>query len=47
MKNRYWDQSIWYSDNSYVKNKLKWKPEVSLKKGLVNTVNWYKKFYNE
>ena len=46
MKNRYWDQSIWYSDNSYVKNKLKWKPEVSLKKGLVNTVNWYKEFYN-
>ena len=47
MKNRYWDQSIWYSDNSYVKNKLNWRPEVSLKKGLVNTVNWYKKFYNE
>ena len=47
MKNRYWDQSIWYSDNSYVKNKLNWKPSVNLKKGLVNTVNWYKKFYNE
>ena len=47
MKNRYWDQSIWYSNNSYVKTKLNWKPEVSLKKGLVNTVNWYKKFYNE
>ena len=47
MKNRYWDQSIWYSDNSYVKNKLNWRPEVSLKKGLANTVNWYKKFYNE
>jgi nucleoside-diphosphate-sugar epimerase len=47
MKNRYWDQSTWYSDNSYVKNKLNWKPEVSLKKGLANTVNWYKKFYNE
>lgn len=47
MKNRYWDQSIWYSNNSYVKTKLNWKPEVSLKKGLANTVNWYKKFYNE
>ncbi|MDA7450631.1 NAD(P)-dependent oxidoreductase [Candidatus Pelagibacter ubique] len=47
MKNRYWDQSIWYSNNSYVKTKLNWKPEVSLKKGLTNTVNWYKKFYNE
>ena len=32
MKNRYWDQSIWYSNNSYVKTKLNWKPEVSLKK---------------
>jgi nucleoside-diphosphate-sugar epimerase len=47
MKNRYWDQSTWYSDNSYVKKKLNWKPSVGLKKGLVNTVNWYKKFYNE
>ena len=47
MKNRYWDQSIWYSNNSYVKTKLNWKPKVSLKKGLTNTVNWYKKFYNE
>ena len=47
MKNRYWDQSIWYSNNLYVKTKLNWKPEVDLKKGLANTVNWYKKFYNE
>ena len=46
MTNRYWDQSIWYSNNSYVKNKLNWKPEVSLKKGLASTVNWYKEFYN-
>ena len=47
MKNRYWDQSIWYSNNSYVKTKLNWKPKVGLEKGLANTVNWYKKFYNE
>jgi len=47
MKNRYWDQSIWYSDMSYVKRKLNWKPSVNLKKGLANTVNWYKDFYNE
>ena len=47
MKNRYWDQSIWYSNNSYVKTKLNWKPKVGLEKGLLNTVNWYKKFYNE
>ena len=47
MKNRYWDQTVWYGNILHVKNKLKWKPEVSLKKGLEKTVNWYKKFYNE
>ena len=47
MKNRYWDQTVWYGNISLVKSKLKWKPEVNLKKGLEKTVNWYKKFYNE
>jgi len=47
MKNRYWDQTIWYGNMHYVKNKLKWKPKVSLKKGLKKTVNWYKIFYND
>ena len=47
MKNRSWDQTIWYADMSYVKNKLNWKPKVNLKKGLEKTVNWYKKFYHE
>ena len=47
MKNRSWDQTIWYGDMSYVKNKLNWKPKVNLKKGLEKTVNWYKKFNNE
>ena len=47
MKNRDWDQTIWYANTSHVLNKLNWKPKVSLKKGLEKTVNWYKKFYNE
>lgn len=47
MKNRDWDQTIWYANTSHVLNKLNWKPKVSLKKGLEKTVNWYKKFYYE
>ena len=47
MKNRYWDQTVWYGNVSYVKNKLNWKPMINLKKGLKKTVDWYKKFYNE
>ena len=47
MKNRYWDQTVWYGNTSLVKNYLKWKPKISLKKGLEKTVNWYKEFYNE
>ena len=45
MKNRYWDQAIWFANTSYVQKKLQWKPQVDLKKGLEKTVNWYKKFY--
>ena len=47
MQNRYWDQTIWYANMSYVNKKLKWRPTVKLKKGLKKTVDWYKKFYNE
>ena len=47
MKNRTWDQSIWYADMSYVRRKIKWKPEISLKNGLLKTVEWHKKYYNE
>ena len=47
MKNRYWDQTVWYGNRSHVKNKLNWKPGVNLKKGLEKTVKWYKEFYNE
>ena len=45
MKNRYWDQNIWYANTSLVLNKLNWKPKVTLKKGLEKTVNWYNKYY--
>ncbi len=47
MKNRSWDQTIWYSDMSYVRRKLKWKPKINLKNGLLKTVEWHKKYYNE
>ncbi len=47
MKNRDWDQTIWYANTSHVLSKLNWKPKVNLKKGLEKTVNWYKKFYYE
>ena len=47
MKNRSWDQTIWYSDMSYVRRKIKWKSEINLKNGLFKTVEWHKKYYNE
>lgn len=47
MKNRTWDQSIWYADMSYVRKKIKWKPRINLKNGLLKTVEWHKKYYNE
>lgn len=47
MKNRYWDQTIWYADNSYVKKKFNWKPKVTLNKGLEETVKWYKENYKK
>ena len=47
MKNRSWDQTIWYSDMSYVGRKIKWKPRINLKNGLLKTVEWHKKYYKE
>ena len=47
MKNRSWDQPIWYSDMSYVKKKIKWRPKISLFNGLSKTVNWHKIFYDK
>ncbi len=45
MKNRKWDQTIWFSDMSYVKKKLQWYPKITYKKGLYKNLIWYKKFY--
>ena len=47
MKNRSWDQTVWYSNMTNVKNKLNWKPKTNFKKGLYKTLIWYKNFYNE
>ncbi len=47
MKNRTWDQTIWYADMSYVKRKINWMPKVNLSNGLAKTLNWHKDFYNE
>ena len=32
MENRSWDQTVWYSNMTNVKNKLNWKPKKILKK---------------
>lgn len=45
MKDRKWDQKIWYSDMSKVKKKLSWKPKIDYKKGLQKTLAWHKSFY--
>ena len=34
MKNRSWDQTVWYSNMTNVKNKLNWKPKINLEEGL-------------
>ena len=47
MKNRTWDQTVWYADMSYVKKRINWKPQINLVNGLAKTVNWYKDFFNE
>ena len=47
MKNRSWDQTIWYSDMSYVKRKIRWAPKLNLYNGLIKTVNWHKNFYDK
>ena len=42
MKNRNWDQKVWFSDMSYVKKKLGWSPKNNYKVGLYKTIMWYK-----
>ena len=43
MKNRNWDQKVWFSDMSHVKNKLGWSPKNNYKDGLYKTILWYEK----
>ena len=43
MKNRNWDQKVWFSDMSYVKKKLGWSPKNNYKDGLYKTILWYEK----
>ena len=47
MKNRSWDQKVWFSDMTYVKRKLKWCPKIDYKKGLYKTLIWHKEFYKK
>ena len=47
MKDRLWDQTIWFSDMSYVKKQLNWKPKINFKQGLKETLIWHRKFYND
>jgi nucleoside-diphosphate-sugar epimerase len=47
MKNRSWDQKVWFSDMTHVKKKLKWNPKIDYKKGLYQTLIWHKEFYKK
>mgnify|MGYP006090832653 FL=1 len=46
LKNRSWDQNLWFSDMSHAKKTLDWSPSIDYKKGLYKTLTWYKNFYN-
>ena len=45
MKNRLWDQKIWVSDMTRMKNEFDWKQKTSLNEGLKKTILWHKDFY--
>ena len=30
---------------SKIKRELKWKPKIKIQKGIIDTINWYKKYY--
>lgn len=42
-----YDQSNFAADCSFAKQVLGWKPSISIQNGLKETVNWYKKHYND
>ena len=45
MKNRSWDQKKWVSDMTKVKTVLNWEPNISLKQGLSDFIQWSKNNY--
>ena len=47
MKDKSWDQTVWYSDMTKVKKRFNWSPKINFKKGLSKTLIWHKNFYNE
>jgi len=42
MKNRNWDLPDWYANPKLINNELGWKPMISLKDGIIETINWQK-----
>lgn len=40
MENRQWDTQCWVADSRKIQSTLGWKPKVSLKEGLLKTVEW-------
>ncbi|MDP6353472.1 MAG: NAD-dependent epimerase/dehydratase family protein [Planctomycetota bacterium] len=40
MENRQWDTQCWVADSRKIQSLLGWKPEVSLKDGLLKTLEW-------
>ena len=47
MKDRSWDQKIWYADMKYVKKQLRWEPKINYYNGLKQPFLWYKKYYEK
>ncbi|MFC2111326.1 NAD-dependent epimerase/dehydratase family protein [Bacteroidota bacterium] len=42
MKNRNWDLPDWYSNPERIISEIGWKPEISLKDGIIDSINWQK-----
>ena len=45
---KYRPTEIWrmFADNSKAENILNWKPKVSFEKGLINTIEWFRKYHD-
>ncbi len=42
MENRNWDLPDWYSNPERIMKEINWKPEISLREGIIDTINWQK-----